>query len=75
MTYLEFTPHQKIFYGSDAWHTAELFAFDAYFFRKALSNTLQKLSDRYDLSHGENVELAKKVLLDNAKNFLKIKNH
>jgi hypothetical protein len=72
MTYLEFTPHKKIFYGSDAWHTPELFAYDSYFFKKELKNTLSKLSHRYEMTEEDVIVLSRKILSENAKEFLKI---
>ena len=72
MTFLEFTPHQKLFYGSDAWHTPELFGYDAYFFKKALKNALEKISDFYEISEDEIAGLAKRYCLKTQKKFLQI---
>lgn len=70
-TFLEFTPHQKLFYGSDAWHTPETFGYDAYLFRRVLKNVLLEFSERFDMSREEIKLLATRILSRNAEEFLK----
>ena len=72
MTLLQFTPHQKLFYGSDAYHTPETYAFDAYFFKKTLKNVLTQLSARYNISEEESQRLCHRIFFENARDFLKL---
>ena len=72
MTYLEFTPHQKLFYGSDAWHTPELFAYDLYYFKEKLQNALLTLSKNYGVVEEDCLNIATSILSNNAQTFLNL---
>ncbi len=73
MTLLQITPHQKLFYGSDAYHTPETYAFDAYFFKKNLKNVLMQLKKRYSITDDEINTIYRRILYENAKEFLNLK--
>jgi len=73
ITLLQFTPHQKLFYGSDAYHTPETYAFDAYFFKKTIKNVLTRLKNRYNMPEEEMKTICTRIFHENAKSFLKLK--